>query len=155
MASRKTSTARGFTLIEMLVVIGLVTAFASLSLFIDLNSYRGDAFRAERNTVVTLLQRARADALNNIGQDPHGVAIFPADHPHSYVLFAGADYAASPGSTREVFDMSYAIELTAGPNEIVFQQLSGATAYDGSLTLRDTERGMDTVITINKEGLID
>lgn len=155
MASRKTSTASAFTLIEMLVVIGLVTAFASLSLFIDLNSYRGDAFRAERNTVVTLLQRARADALNNIGQDPHGVAIFPSDHPHAYVLFAGTDYTSSLSSTHEVFDMAYAIELTAGPSEIVFQQLSGATAYDGPLTLHDSERNMDAVIKINNEGLID
>ncbi len=155
MASHKISTAKGFTLIEMLIVIGLLTAVGSLSLFIDLNSYRGDAFRAEKNTIVTLLEKARADALNNINQDPHGLALFPVDHPHAYVLFSGTSYAASDPATREVFNASYAITLAStSPSEIVFAQLSGNTAYDGVITLRDSVRSMESTITINREGMV-
>jgi len=148
-------TQRAFTLLEVLVVIGLFTSIAAISLFIDLNSYRGDAFRAEKTMIGTLLQKARADALNNIDQDPHGVAFFPPDHPTSYVIFSGTSYSASLPASREVFDSSYQIQISpASPTEVVFQQLSGATAFGGDITLTDPARGMTQAITINQEGLI-
>ena len=154
MASPKISIrSGGFTLIEMLIVMGLVLVVASAPLFIDLTSYRADAFRAERATIVTLLQKARANALNNIDQEPHGVAFFPADHPRSYVVFEGANYAASDPAGREVLDENYPMAFgPASPSEVVFAQLDASTAFNGDIVLVDTERPATTTITINGEG---
>jgi prepilin-type N-terminal cleavage/methylation domain-containing protein len=160
MASRRTSTtngltaAAGFTLIEMLIVIGLISALGAVALFVDLNSYRGDAFRAERTTLVTLLEQARADSLNNVGQTQHGVALFPSDQPGSYVLFDGASYVPGAAANR-VFPASYLPELVAGsPTAIVFEQLSGDVLTGGTITLRDPGRNLTAAVTINHEGAI-
>lgn len=154
MASRKTSTtSRGFTLIEILVVIGMIAVLGSAILFIDLNSYRGDAFRAERDTIVTLLGQARVDALNNIGEDKHGVAFFPSDAPDSYVVFAGDSYAASSPASRQVYRGSYRVQFSpASPAEVVFGQLDGGSSYSGDITISDPNRAFIFAIAVNAEG---
>ena len=50
----------GFTLVEVLVVVGLVTLLLGATLFFDVQGYRSDAFRAERTKLVTALQTAEA-----------------------------------------------------------------------------------------------
>lgn len=155
MALRKTFTAknRGFTLVELLIVIGMIAMLGSVMLFIDLNSYRGDSFRAERSSIVTLLGQARIDALNNVSQEPHGLAFYPADAPDSYVLFAGTSYAASAPATRQPYKSAYKISFGAGsPSEIVFEQLNGNSNFAGTVTLKDPNRDFSYDITINHEG---
>ncbi len=160
---------RGFTLIEIVVVIGLTLMLIGLAAGIDLGGFFGDSFRAERAELVTVLQTARADALNNVDQLPRGVAIFPADHPQSYVLFAGNDYGTSDPGRRKAFDSSYHVSFSANsPSVIVFCQLSGdatrgiaagtgcdddANAFNGSITMTDP-RGRTLSININHEGAI-
>ncbi len=144
---------QGFTLIETLVVLATLVLVAGLVLFFDLNNYRGSAFRAERSTIITVLESARANALNNIDQASHGVAIHPPDHPDSYVLFEGSSYAASDISTREVIDASYPVTIT--PIEVIFSQLSGNANYDGTIALVDAARNNFTfTISVNREGRI-
>jgi len=161
---------RGYTLIEMLIVIGLMLALVFLSLGLSLNNYLGDAARAERSQLITVLQTARADALNNVNQEAHGVALHPADHPTSYVLFEGDSYAAGDVAKRQIFDEAYSLELTAtAPKEIIFCQLSGdatrgpwvapecenpANAFDGLIQMTDSRRQLPLTININHEGAI-
>lgn len=138
---------------EMLIVIGIVLVIASAPLFIDLTSYRADAFRAEQSMLATLLQKARADALNNIDEKAHGVAIAPADHPHSYVVFEGGSYAASDPASMEVTDESYSVTFGAPSlREVVFAQLDASASASGDIVMVDSERGATTTITINREG---
>ena len=47
---RQLTTSSGFTLVEVLIVIGILSVLTGAYLFIDLNSYRGDAFRAEADS---------------------------------------------------------------------------------------------------------
>ena len=139
---------------EMLIVIGIIAMLVWLALFLDLSAYRGDAFRAERNALVIALQKARADSLNNINQAPHGVAVYPGGY-EGYVAFQGVDYATRDVSYDQKFPASYSVLFDAGSlEEIIFEQLSGASATEGSVFMRDPERGMTAVITINHEGAI-
>lgn len=144
----------GFVFIELLVVIGIIVLLTSLSLFIDVNSYRGDAFRAEVRSLASALQRARADALNNIAEEKHGVAIHP-DGFDGYVIFDGASYAERNSSRDVPIAASYRVTLSSSsPMEIVFEQLSGNTNYDGDIELIDPNRAMTATISINYEGRI-
>ena len=143
----------GFTILEMLVAIGIATMLGGALTFVDLNNYRGDAFRSEQDTLVTLLQTARADALNNIHQERHGVAIHPNGYD-GYVIFEGDSYASS--TLRTEVPASYRANLGAGtPSEIIFNQLSGnANHSNANIVMVDPERHTTTTITVNHEGAI-
>lgn len=155
MASRRTSIHnRGFTLIETLIVLGTVSFLIGLAVFINLDMYRGGAFRAEQSTIITMLQTARADALNNVDQIQHGVALYPPDHPRSYVLFEGPGYTTD-NPTNQVIDASYPVTVDDGSQSIiVFDQLSGDVEYPGTIVLIDPQRGLSSQIAINSEGRI-
>jgi prepilin-type N-terminal cleavage/methylation domain-containing protein len=143
----------GFTLMEMLVVIGLVGVIATMSLFIDINSFRGDAFRSEVNNLGIALQTARADALNNIDQERHGVAIKPVGYD-GYVVFEGNSYDTRDNSKDENTKSSYEVNFSpTSPTEITFDQLSG-NAEDTDITMIDPNRNITAVISINHEGKI-
>jgi Tfp pilus assembly protein FimT len=149
---------KGFTLIEVFIVTGIISLILGLSAFIDLNSYRGDSFRSERGKLVTILQTARSESMNNINQHPHGVVIGPLDHPNSYVSYDGASYSEAVSKYPEsiyVVDMGYPIGISPHPVEVTFSQLSGDASYSGDITLTDTERDMNFVISINHEGRIN
>lgn len=144
----------GFTLIEILMVLAIVSMIISATLIFDINSYRGEAFRAERNIVVIALQTARANALNNINQEKHGVKINPSGF-NGYVVFEGNDYASSDPLLHDRIPALYTTTLDPGsPSEVVFSQLSGDANFDGEIVLHDPERNMTANIVINHEGKI-
>ncbi len=142
----------GFTLIELLVVIGIIAVLATLSLFVDLNSFRGDAFRSEVTSLGTALQTARADALNNVDEEKHGVAIHPSGCD-GYVIFEGTSSTTANHALDNCVKASYGVNFfPSSPTEIVFDQLSGNTNFDGNITIVDPNRNISTTITINHEG---
>jgi prepilin-type N-terminal cleavage/methylation domain-containing protein len=144
----------GFTLMEIMIVIGLIAVVMSMSLFMDINGYRGDAFRSEEDTLGTALQTARSDALNNIDEKRHGVAIHPGGYD-GYVIFEGDNYASRDVSKDESTKSSYNVSFTpTTPSEVVFDQLTGDANYDGDITLMDPQRNMTANISINHEGKI-
>src|SRR6185295_16918363 len=90
---------------------------AGLGLFITLDFYRSYAFRAERSTIVSTLQKARSQSMDNIDQTRHGVR-FQID-PLKYILFECASsspqcniYPGSNGSDISI-DASYGSKVTS------------------------------------------
>src|SRR3989344_9280246 len=63
----------GFTLTEILVVVGIFALLMSFSLVVSLDIYRGDSFRAEQDFVISILQKARSQSINNINETSHGI----------------------------------------------------------------------------------
>ncbi len=159
MVLRKTSTNKlrthqGFTLIEVIVVLAIITMIIGATLIFDINSFRGEAFRGERNNLVVALQTARADALNNVNQSKHGVKINPSGFS-GYVIFEGNSFGSSTPSLREEIATSYPVTISSSsPDEIIFTQLSGDANFDGEVVLIDEERNATTSIVINHEGKI-
>jgi prepilin-type N-terminal cleavage/methylation domain-containing protein len=147
---------QGFSLIELLTVIGLLSLIAGFALIMNLDDYRSFQFRDERNVLVTLLQKARSQAVNNVclgvgctdGQ-PHGVHI----ESGKYVIFQGSVYNPS-SSTNQSFDANNTMTTTVSSPEVVFGQLSGQVAADWTITLQN-QFGKTVSIQINKEGRID
>lgn len=138
----------------MLVVIGIIVVLSGVVLFFDFTSYRGDAFRAEVGNLGVALQTARANALNNINQQKHGVAIHPGGYD-GYIVFEGNTYATADHARDVTIAATYGVTFDASsPSEIVFDQLSGNANYDGVVTMIDTQRNMQALISINHEGLI-
>ena len=156
MGSRKTSTSSpGFTLIEMLVVMGLLVILASLGLLVSMETYRGSSFRNERDTVVSILQKARSQAVSNVclgspcpDGAPHGVHV----QNDKYVIFQGTTYS-SGSSLNEIIKPRISTTQITETTDIVFAQLSGSVTTPGTITVSDNT-GHSSVITINSEGQI-
>ncbi len=141
-------TEKGFTLIEVLLVLGLLVALAGTGLFYSVDSFRRSQFRAERDMVVSLMQQARARGIANINEQSHGVHIDPT----SYVLFSGSVYNAADPSNQS-YPANVVITHT-GMTDVVFSQVSGeATVTGGPLTL--SQGSSLSVISINNVGQIN
>lgn len=135
-------------MIEVLVTTAIAAVLVSLGLFISLDFYRIYAFRAEQNIVVGLLEKARSQALANIGEQPHGLALLPSQ----YVVFEGASYLSADHARDEAVPANPNIPHV-GLAEIVFGPLTGDVTAVGSVTLTDGVR--TNRVSVNSEGQIE
>ncbi len=140
---------------EMLLVVGLLAMVSAFTMFTDFSSYRHTSVRSERTILVSVLQKARADALNNVNQEAHGVAISPAGNTEAYVIFEGSSYTAPGRNTSGdiVIRRNYPVTVT-GPAEVVFEQLSGDSTFSGDISMSDPQSTQVTAVSINHEGRI-
>lgn len=135
----------GFTLIEILVVIGVTVMLLSLGLFMSMDMFRGYSARSERNVVVSVLQKARSHAMANLNQSPWGVCMIGSE----YVIFRGA-CAVATGNQSIPASPSASVTGLSSPG-IIFTQLSGTTS-PATITVSQDIRV--ATITIHYEGTI-
>ena len=142
---------KGFTLIEIIIVVAITAVVGGSLLFVDMGNFRGDSFRAEISTLVVALQTARMDALNNVHQSAHGVKIKPPECD-GYVVFEGESYLSS--MIKECTKENYDINFSENP-EIVFSPLSGDSNFEGDIIISDPKRPAQTItVSLNYEGKI-
>ena len=142
----------GFTLVEILIVIGIFMLLAALTLGVGVDTARRATVGSERTTLVESLERARSRAMNNLGEKQHGVIVTSTD----FVLFQGSIYSAGD-PTNEVSERSDGISVT-GPTDpvtVVFAQLSGRVdaGQTGDILLSNGDQ--NATVGINTEGRID
>ncbi len=163
MASRRDYTrknANGFTLVEVLISIGILGLIAGLGLFISFDVYRHGTFHSEQGEIVSILQKARSQSINNIDQVRHGVHF--QSNPLTYILFecpSGtpqcSSYTASSSDVSVTASNNVSVTSTL-PMDIIFSQLSGDCISCVSAQTLTVNNGPSTnSITINSEGRID
>ncbi len=139
-----------------MLVLGIMSIVSGFSLFANMDSYRGYAFRGTRDMLVAVLQKARSQSINNMcfgsactDGKPHGVHFTPGQ----YVIFQGASWAARDAALDEIVKIESANVQVSGP-DIVFAQLSGnASPAGGVITVVD-DASHSSVISVNGEGQI-
>ncbi|MEK7613724.1 MAG: type II secretion system protein [Patescibacteria group bacterium] len=117
---------RGFSLFEVLIVIGILGVVALFTVGIDTRSISRSTASAESTVLLQMLIHARSRAMNNEYQMPHGVYV----DANNFVLFRGNSYdplAAGNEPTPRSTQVSISIP-PAVPFEVVFTQLSGTTS---------------------------
>lgn len=139
---------RGFTLIEITIVIAFLALLSGYVLEIGYQFYGSQALVAERNSLINLLHRARSLAMNNYNQADHGLYIATT----TYVVFQGSSYASRDGDFDEVFQRTAGIEL-AGQSEMVFSAITGDSNVSGTLSFANGNGGFE--ISVNNEGRIN
>jgi hypothetical protein len=146
---------------ETLVVIGLLIMIVSLGMFIGFDFYRSYAFRSERNTVISILQKARSQSMNNVNQVRHGVHFCntTCGNKLSYIIFQcpanNPQCTSYPGITDTdlTIEASYNASISNSlPHDVMFDQLSGTTTTD-NITGSDGKNSYS--IQINTEGRIE
>lgn len=138
----------GFTLVEILVVLGLLGLVASLGSAIGFDTLGRSAVREERDTLVSLLWSARTRALANMHESAQGVHI----DSDEYVLFEGDSYNSSDPD-NQLMPRNPAVTISGGP-DIIFAQLSGGVST-GIGTLTMTGPTGEATIEINGAGRIE
>lgn len=149
------SNQRGFTFFEILVTTGIFIVVGGLALLVSMETFRGSSFRSDRDLLVSALQHARAQAMNNIcfgtciGNDgqPHGVHI----QSDKYVIFQGNAYDSSDPNNA-AFDSTITTTKTPATLDILFSQLSGNSA-PATVTLTDAA-GHASAVSVSVEGQI-
>ena len=144
--------ARGFSMLEVLVVLGMFAIVAGFGLFVSMETFRGSNFHSDRDLLVALLQRARAQAVNNMCTGsactdgvPHGVHI----ETDKYVLFQGSAYSSSD-PLNSTFSANPSVTRPAS-QDVIFAQLTGNTS---ATSIALSGGGRSSTISISAQGQI-
>lgn len=140
---------RGFTFIEIIMVVAILMALTSLGLVFGIDFYKTYSLDTERNVVLSILQKAKSRAQNNFNQSPHGVYFQSNDY---YIIFQGASYVSRNVDYDQAIPKNKAININ-GISEIVFKQLSGDSQIAGNVILDNNKRTL--IISTNNEGRIN
>lgn len=149
---------RGFTLIEILIVIAILTILIASATTVDFGDFRKSSFNDTRNLILLSLQKSRSNAMNTICTgtscttgSAHGIRI----ETTRYIIFQGSTYN-SIDPTNEIVYLPENTRLR-GMTEIIFEKLTGNTrttpAGTQDLVLYDSSSHISTT-TIGNEGQI-
>ena len=142
------SKAKGFTLVELLMVLGILALLIVVSLPLTVNFYKTRQLDVHEQGIVQALRRAQLKAMSIERNSAFGVYLTSTQ----YVLFKGSSYAARDTSYDEVFDLSGNLSVS-GLSEIVFSKLNGTTTDTGTITLSIDDKTES--ININEMGRIN
>ncbi|PIR37988.1 MAG: hypothetical protein COV34_02785 [Candidatus Zambryskibacteria bacterium CG10_big_fil_rev_8_21_14_0_10_42_12] len=139
---------RGFTLLEILITLGIIGLLAFIGIITGVDTYKRYLTRSDIDSAAVLLQKARSSAINNIGNTSHGVHV---GNTGEFVLFRGNSYASRDTTYDLVIEQNKDIAIS-GLSEVVFSQISGETTA-GTITV--TSDTGNITININSEGGIN
>jgi len=137
----------GFTIMELVIVIGIFAVVLAFGLPIGLDSYRNYLLTSEQRNLVSILRRAENLSLANNGGLPHGVALGEGQ----YVLYQGSSYAVRNQAFDENYPRVSSVAVSSTP-EINFLNLSAMPSVTGTIVLSNGLRSL--TITVNDQGAI-
>ncbi|MFA4998426.1 MAG: LamG-like jellyroll fold domain-containing protein [Candidatus Paceibacterota bacterium] len=119
---------KGFTFIELMVVITLILISSSLTLPITYNFFRESATRDQARNIESSLRNAQSSAITGKGDSSSGIRFSRA----SYTVFEGESYE----SRRSEKDMTLFFPVAvfvSGAREVVFQKTTGSPVFPGMI----------------------
>jgi prepilin-type N-terminal cleavage/methylation domain-containing protein len=149
---------RGFTLVEVLVVMGLSAILFGLASINLIKPQTTATLAGTTNTLVTDLrsQQIKAmsgDSISASSAQAHGIYV----QSNQYTLFKGTSYSAGDTDNFVVtLDAGVTLSSTLASGRVVFTKATGAfTGFSGSAnTITVTAGGSSKVITLNRYGSV-
>ncbi|MDD5050302.1 MAG: prepilin-type N-terminal cleavage/methylation domain-containing protein [Candidatus Pacebacteria bacterium] len=143
----------GFSALELLAVIAILGIIVTLTYTSFASLRRGKNLDTETLSVLSLLEKARADTLGAKGASQYGVHF----ETTKAVFFSGGTYVSGNASNitmilNPLIQIS-SINLTGGGAEVIFDRLSGKTEEAGTLTLSLVSASSSKTIAIGATGL--
>jgi len=141
---------KGFTLIELMIVIALIFMFSGLTLPVGFNFYQESTLKDQARNLENSLRKAQAMAMTGRGDSNAGVRI----EEGQYIIFEGESYEKS----REDMTIPLPIALLiTGPKEIVFQKTTGLPIIpeEKPIIITLTFGSNSQEININSQGKIE
>ena len=139
---------RGFTLIEMVVVIGIMAIVAGLGATVSFTFLRGQRLQSAAEMIMAEALRAQIDAYTQAGDKAHGIKVLS----DSVVRFVGSSYAGRTVAQDEVDTFPGSITVS-GLSEWDFAAASFYPGTAGTMTLSDGDQSYD--LSISSYGLVE
>jgi prepilin-type N-terminal cleavage/methylation domain-containing protein len=139
---------RGFTLIEMLLSVGIIALLAGLSLPVYQSFHTRNELDITTQSLTNALRRAQVYARSGFGDSGWGVSV----QSGAVTLFKGSTFVSRDTSYDEITIVSPTTSVS-GLSEVLFSKLSGAPSTTGSVTLTNTNNEARTV-TLNAKGMV-
>ena len=143
---------KGFTLPELLIVIGIIVILAAAAVPIYGNLQVSSQLNESTSLIIQTLRTAQQNSQARVNNAGHGVW-FAAD---SYTLYQGSSYIGrdTDYDRQQAVDSSIIIATTLPGGEINFSKSLGEPDNTGTITLTH-DTGGERVININSLGAIE
>lgn len=139
----------GFTLIEMLLSVAIITLLVGMSLPVYESFVRRNDLDLTTQSVAAMIRRAQVYARSGNSDSAWSVE-FGAS---TITLFLGTNYASRDTAYDETLDVPGSVTM-GGLGEVQFARFTAAPNTTGNVTLSSTTNDTRT-IAINAKGMVD
>lgn len=139
---------RGFTLLEVIIVVALGVLLVALTLPVGVSYYRSQAADETGAQLLSVFSRAASESRLGKDNGAFGVKFFP----DRYVYFGGDSYASRNTARDETYLLPTGVTLSSPFDEFVFAKLTGIPNATGTILLSQFERTLS--ITVDDLGMI-
>ena len=143
---------RGFTLIELIIVLGVLVIIAGLTIPFFQSFQISSNLNTYSQTLANLIYQARSQAIT--GQNNSSWGVFFDNEANKAILFQGANYDSRQADSEH--DLNYPEFFNVATDfgkEIVFVEFSGRPSANGTITISDSNN-QSKIISINSLGLV-
>lgn len=149
----KNERSRGFTALEILIVIAIIGILTATIMPSFMNFRRNSMLNTDTMNLITLINRARLLSVSSKDDEQYGIHL----EPSKAVLFKGVTYSAG-APTNETHEFSTGLTLSSfaingGGSEVLFDKVTGATTQNATTTLLVTGTTSSTTVLILQTGV--
>lgn len=141
---------RGFTLIELVIVLAITLMLSAIVGALSSNTLPKTQLKSESEAVVETLRRAQALSIAGKHDQLWGVHFTGT----TLTLFAGASYDLRDTQYDQVHTFASGITV-AGLTDVLFAALIGETSNTGTITLTADATSETESVTVNARGLVE
>ena len=149
---------KGFSLIEILIVIMVLTLISLVVIPGLINFQREQSLKNTTENIIALLNKAKSDSFSSLNSNNYGVHFTST----SATYFIGNTFDINDPNNQEIdFEKgvvtltSGGINLNGGGNDVIFPRLTGDTVGYGTIVIHLTSvPARQKIITINKIGSV-
>ncbi len=140
---------RGFTLVEVMVVVAIVAVLAFLAAALSASSYTKTQLSVETDDLILVLRRAQSRTVAGYQDGTWGIHLTGT----GYTLFKGTTYAGRDTAYDEAHTYPPTITGT-GLTDVIFDFRTGKTSNTGTITLTLSVDGTTGTVSVNSNGRI-
>lgn len=147
----------GFTMIELIIVVGILSILFAASFGVVTNVISNNNFEDAETRTIQMLKKAQNQTMARLNDEQWG--IYFDDTNDKIVFFQGSSYSGRNTSFDLEFDFASGVEfgtisLNGGGQEVVFTKTTGETTNYGTVEITGNNNQSST-ITINEVGQIE